>query len=219
MKINVTLTGKMLAACAVLLLGVVLALASTVARGTASGPVNSTAVVRAMIDETDHVTALELAQWLIEKRQDFQLIDIRLPWQFDDYHIPSAVNIPLAQLFEDAGLKQLSRSKRIVVYGLGAGHAAEAQLLLSMKGYNALSLKEGLSAWWEDVATPVSLRSESTSPAGYQQAKRIREQFLGAPGTARPSGPPSPAAEPAPAAPPPAGTPGGKKLKLGRGCS
>lgn len=221
MKVNVTLTGKVLAAGAVIVLGLVLALASTVARGTDSGPLNSAAAIRSIIDETDHVTAVQLAQWLIEKRSDFQLVDIRLPWQFDDYHIPSAVNIPLSQLFEEQGLKQLSRSKKVVVYGLGAGHAAEAQLLLAMKGYNSLSLKEGISAWWNDVITPVSLRSESASPAGYQQARQVREHFLGSSAGTKPGGAPPAAArvEPAPAPPTPGGAPGGKKLKLGRGCS
>ena len=221
MTVNVTLTGKMIAAAAVLLLGVVLALASTVAHGVGAGPVDTAVVVRTIIDEKDHVTAGELAQWLIEKRSDFQLIDIRLPWQYDDYHIPTAINIPLAQLFEDQGLKQLSRTQKVVVYGLGAGHAAEAQLLLSMKGYNALSLKEGLTAWWNDVITPMSLRSESPSPAGYRQAKQLRERFLGAPGgTPSATVPTTSPAEPAPAAPPAQGAPaGGKKLKLGRGCS
>jgi rhodanese-related sulfurtransferase len=221
MKINFTLTGKMMAAGAVLLVGLVLALASTAAHGTDAGPANTAALARSIVDETDHVTAVELAQWLIEKRSDFQLIDIRLPWQFDDYHIPTAVNIPLTALFEEQGLSQLSRTKKVVVYGLGAGHAAEAQLLLSMKGYKALSVKEGISAWWNDVITPVSLRSESTSPAGYRQAKQLREQFLGAPGAAAPAA--APAANPADTAPsttPPSSAPtGGKKLKLGRGCS
>jgi rhodanese-related sulfurtransferase len=221
MKVNITLTGKMLAAGVVLLLGLVLALASTAAQGTGAGPVDSAAMVRAMIDEKDHVTATELAQWVVEKRSDFQLIDIRLPWQFDDYHIPTAINIPLAQLFEDQGLKQLSRTQKVVVYGLGAGHAAEAQLLLSMKGYNALSLKEGLTAWWDNVITPVSLRSDSTSPAGYRQAKQLRERFLGAPGSAQPASAASPSApDSLPSAPPSSAPPaGGKKLKLGRGCS
>jgi rhodanese-related sulfurtransferase len=221
MRYNVTITGKIIAAGVILLAGVILALASAVARGTGAGPVNAPAIVQTIIDEKDHVTAGELANWLVEKRSDFQLIDIRLPWQFDDYHIPTAINIPLAALFSPEGLNKLDRSKKIVVYGLGAGHAAEAQLLLSMKSYNALSLKEGISAWWNDVLTPVSLRSDSTSPAGYQQAKALRQHFLGSTGGAAPApGAAAPApVEVPPAQPAPGAAPGGKKLKLGRGCS
>lgn len=220
MKIEFTLTGKGLAAAAVVFLAVVLALAATMVRGVGAGPVNAPAIVQTIVEEKDHVTPGELANWLVEKRQDFELVDIRQPWQFDDYHIPSAINVPLPQLFQEEGLKKLSREKKIVVYGLGAGHAAQAQLLLSLKGYNAFSLREGISSWWDNVMTPLSLRSESPSPEGYQQAKRLRDYFTG---TAPPSGaaaPPPVAAPPVQAPPqtPSAPTPS-KKLKLGRGCS
>jgi len=48
------------------------------------------------------------------------LIDIRPQWQFEDHHIPTAIHIPLTAVFQDAGLKQLSREKKIVLYGFGA---------------------------------------------------------------------------------------------------
>lgn len=220
MRINVTLTGKSLAAGVVILLGLILAMAGTIARGFDSGPVNAATASRTMLDEKDHVSAGELAQWLIDKRTDYQLVDIRMPWQYDDYHIPTAISIPLADLFQPEGLKKLDRSKKIVVYGLGAGHAAEAQLLLAMKSYNALSLKEGISAWWNEVITPTSLRSESQSPAGYQQARQLRQHFIGGPGAPQPDGTAAPVAPLPPSGPQsPATAPGGRKLKLGRGCS
>lgn len=220
MKLNITLTGKSLAAIAIAFLAVVAAVAGSMARGTGAGPADAAALVQTIVDEKDHVTPGELARWTMEKRQDYQLIDIRAPWQFDDYHIPTAINIPLAQFFEEENLKRLDRSKKIVVYGLGSGHAAETQLLLSMKGYTAYSLHEGISEWWDLIITPTSLRSETQSPAGYQQAKQLREYFMG---TTAPLG----AAEASPALRqvPPAAAPAAqprpeqKKLKLGKGCS
>jgi len=220
MKVDLKVTGKTLAAAAVIFLGVVLATATTIVRGTGAGPVNASAVVQSIVKEEDHVPASQLARWLIEKRTDFQLIDIRESWQFDDYHIPAAVNIPLAQLFDEANLKKLSREKKIVLYGLGTGRAAQAQLLLSMKGYNAYSVPDGIAGWWNDVITPTSLRSEDQTPAGYLQAKQLREYFLGS----TPAGVTTVTPLPLPPAVPPAlttpsGTTPAKKLKLGRGCS
>ena len=220
MKFNFALSGKTLAAFALLFVAVILAVAGTMAHGSGAGPVDSAAIMQGIIDEKDHVTPGELAHWIIEKRQDYQLIDLRQPWQFDDYHIPTAVNVPLGQFFQEANLKQLDRSKKIVVYGLGAGHAAETQLLLQMKGYNAYSVREGISAWWDMVVTPTSLRSESADPAGYQQAKQLREFFFGS----TPSQPKSNAvpAVNVPILPPdtvPGAKPEQKKLKLGKGCS
>ncbi len=218
---NIKITGKRLGAAAVVFLGVLLALAATMARGTGAGPVDAASFAQAIAQDRDHVAPLELARWILEKRQDYQLIDIRPPWQFEDYHVPTAINIPIEQLFQDAGLKELSRGKKIVVYGLGAGHGAEAQLLLSLKGYTAFSLEEGLGGWWDQVMTPVSVRSGTPSPAGYQQAKQLRERFWGATPATGPQMAPS---VPVPEAPPPgpspqAPPPSGQKLKLGRGCS
>ncbi len=220
MKLNLSLSGKQLAAGGALLLGVVLAFGSVISNGAAAGPVDAAAIADIMAAKTDHVTAPELARWLIEKRDDFQLIDIRDPWKYDDYHIPTAINIPLTQLFHPDGLKQLDRSKTIVVYGLGAGHSAQSQLLLSLKGYRSLSLLAGISAWWEQVMTPQSLWSEDQTPQGYRQTREIRNHFMGGPSggqaattTAAPAVPPPPAAtqkEKAPVR---------KKLNLGRGCS
>ncbi len=220
MKVNFVLTGKMMAALALLFVAVVLAVAGTMALGGGAGPVDSAAIMQGIVEEKDHVTPAELAHWIIEKRQDYQLIDLRQPWQYDDYHIPTAINVPLAQFFQEANLKQLDRSKKIVVYGLGAGHAAETQLLLQMKGYNAYSVREGISAWWDQVVTPTSLRSDSTDPAGYQQAKQLREYFFGGAG-APTKGAVAPAVT-APILPPdaqPAAKPEQKKLKIGKGCS
>lgn len=221
MKLNITLTGKALAAIAVAFLAVVAAVAGSMARGASAGPVDTAALVQTIVGEKDHVTPGELAHWIMEKRQDYQLIDIRQPWQYDDYHIPTAINVPLPQFFDDANLKKLDRGKKIVVYGLGSGHPAETQLLLSLKGYNAYSLHEGISEWWDLIMTPTSLRSETQSPAGYQQARQIRDYFLGtshAQGSAA-TPPVSLPAEPPALEPGTKSQPGDKKLKLGKGCS
>jgi rhodanese-related sulfurtransferase len=222
MKIKLILTGKRLAAMVAIFLGVVLAMASSISRGTGAGPVDAAAITEKIVTEKDHVTPVELAHWIIKERQDYQLVDIRQPWQFDDYHIPTAVNIPLSQLFLDAGLSRLSRTKKIVVYGLGAGHSAETQLLLSLRGYDAFSLKAGLSAWWDQVMTPLSVRSDTSSPAGYRQDKQLREHFMGIAPT---GGTQTESSPPLPEVPAPENVPEGKqpssspKLKLGRGCS
>jgi rhodanese-related sulfurtransferase len=216
MQFEIKLGPKAVAAVAVLGAGAVLALAS-LAGGSSTAAVSTEATVEAMISERDHVGATELALWIVEKRADYQLIDIREPWAFDDYHIPTAVNIPLADLFKPANLAKLDRSRKTVVYGLGAGHSAQTQLLLQLKGYPALSLKEGISAWWEEVMTPTSLRGSEPAPSGYQQARQLREQFTGS-GGGRAKGV-SGTTPPAPQTPPAGGpaTPA-KKLKLGRGC-
>src|SRR5512146_3549406 len=116
MKRSITLTGYRLAGIAVLVGLIVLAVVGIAQR---TGAAAADSVVDAIVKESDHVTPTELARWILDKRQDYQLIDIRDPWHFDDYHIPTASNIPFAQFFTDANLKRLDRNKKIVVYSLG----------------------------------------------------------------------------------------------------
>jgi rhodanese-related sulfurtransferase len=221
MKREFILTGKSLAALAAIFLGVVIALVTTIAQGSAALPLDAAAATRDMAKEKDHITPLELARWIVEKRQDYQLIDIRQPWQFDDYHIPTAISIPFPQLFQTDNLKKLSRQKKVVLYGLGAGHAAQGQLLLSLKGYKAYSLREGLSAWWDDVMTPTSLRpATEDSPAGYQEARKLRGYFSGQAPAAEAAAPAQVAPPPLPATQQPSPEKKEKQqLRLGRGCS
>jgi len=220
MRFELRLAGKRLAAAIIVFLAVVLALAATMAKGTGPGSVNAEAAVQTIDAGRDQVTPGELARWILEKRQDYQLVDIRPAWQFDDYHIPTAIDIPLTTLFQDSGMKQLSREKKIVLYGFGAGHAAQAQLLLSIKGYRAYSLGDGIVDWWEAIMTPSSIRTDPPNPTGYREAKQLRDHFMGG---AAPSatGPAAPLALPPSSPPqaPPQIIPPKSKLKLGRGCS
>ena len=218
MKVDLQLSGKALAAGATLFLGVLLAFSSVLAQGGGAGPVNAASIAEVIVAEADHVTPEEMAQWLIEERDDYQLVDIRSPWQYDDYHIPTAVNIPLPVLFEADGLQRLSRGKKVVVYGLGAGHSAQAQMLLALKGFDAYSVRAGISAWWAEIMTPLSLWDEGMDPAGYQRARQIRMRFMGGPaGEAVAAETPAAVAPPPPAA---AKKPARRnKLNLGRGCS
>ena len=72
MKVELKLNGKTVAAATLVFLGIVLATATTIVRGTGAGPVNASALVQTIVKEEDHVTPGQLAQWLIEKRTDFQ---------------------------------------------------------------------------------------------------------------------------------------------------
>lgn len=198
MRCSVELTGTRIAAFVIVLLAVLAVMAAVIHRSVRAS--ETAAAAETMAKDSGQVTAAELAQWLLEKRQDYQLVDLREPWHFDDYHIPSAVNISSAALFQPESLKQLDRQKKIVVYSLGAGDAAKAQLLLSMKGYRAFALEDGIIGWWDAIMTPTSIRSARPSSSGYQQARQLREFFMSGSTAAAPpaSAMPAPAAGPAP---------------------
>jgi len=238
MRRSIVLTGNRLAVVGIVFVAVVLVAAAVISRKVRAA--ETAAAVQAATKDASQVTAGELAQWIVEKRQDYQLIDLRDPWQFDDYHIPTAANIPFAQLFGSEG--RLDKNKKIVVYGLGAGRSAQTQLLLAMKGYQAYALNDGIIAWWDEIMTPTSIRSANPQSSGYQQARQLREYFMTGgraiepPAAAAPvpQSPPAaapaqnvkkPAAKPAvkpaakPAETPPPSDKEKDRLKLGTGCS
>jgi rhodanese-related sulfurtransferase len=169
----------------------------------------------------DHVTPAELAAWIIEGRSDYRLVDIRDPKAYAEYHIPTAENVPLATLLDGS----LGRTDKIVLYGEGGIHAAQAWTALEGRGYtHVYTLLEGLDAWKEDVLFPVMPRNPSPEQqARFERTAQVARFFGGqpraaaAPGAA-PMALPTPAAAPAVAAPTlPAGAGGGPKKKR-EGC-
>jgi rhodanese-related sulfurtransferase len=172
--------------------------------------------------QEDHVSPHELAAWIIEGRSDYRLVDIRDEKAFAEYHIPTAENIPLATVPDGA----LSRADKIVLYGRGAVHAAQAWMVLRGLGYpRVYTLALGLEAWKDDVLFPVMPQSpDPEQQARFERAAEVAKYFGGQPrAAAAPGAAASPALPTQPAvptvAPPtlPGGARGGPKKKR-EGC-
>ena len=98
--------------------------------------------------EQDHVTAVELAQWIRARRPGLRVIDLRTPAEFDRYHVPSSVNVPLPQLVA----QDFPRGDTLVLVSDGGGHAAQGWVLMQVRGYaHVYFLRGGLQEWDEDV--------------------------------------------------------------------
>ncbi len=171
----------------------------------------------AVAGEADHVTARELADWILAGRSDYRLLDLRPGAEYAKYHIPPAESAPLAGLLD----VPLARNERIVLYSDGGIHGAQAWLLLRAKGYPAVySLLGGLEGWRNEVLFP-ALPDEATAE-GRAEAERMRfvsGHFGGTPRDASgaataPAAFEMPKVE-APAAAPAASAPAPKKKKEG----
>ncbi len=131
--------------------------------------------------QVDHVSAVELADWIIKNRADYRLVDLRTEKEFAEYAIPTAENIPLAGL-TDAGLQ---RNEKIILYSEGGIHSAQAWFLLKAKGYKSVyMLFGGLDEWKDQVLFPA--QPENPSPerlAVFAKAKEVSKYFGGTPQT------------------------------------
>ncbi|NUM76437.1 rhodanese-like domain-containing protein [candidate division KSB1 bacterium] len=135
-----------------ILLGVLLAFSPAGTRKAAT--FSPQALAEAINNESDHLTAEELAKWLIDKKPDLRVVDMRSVEEFAQYHIPSAVNIPFNKLFENEARETLSTDKTIVLYSNGGTHAAQAWVLLKQLGIESFVLLGGLNYWTEAILNP-----------------------------------------------------------------
>jgi sulfur-carrier protein adenylyltransferase/sulfurtransferase len=95
------------------------------------------------------ITAKELKEW-IDKKVDFQLIDVREPHEFEDMNLKGEL-IPMGDVMDNAD--KISKDKKVVIHcRSGKRSAAVIQALESQLGYNNLyNLKGGILAYIEDV--------------------------------------------------------------------
>jgi rhodanese-related sulfurtransferase len=98
--------------------------------------------------ERDHVTAVELARWIRDRRTGLRVLDLRTRAEFDRYHVPSSVNVPLPELVA----REFPRGDTLVLVSEAGGHAAQGWVLMQARGYaNVYFLRGGLQEWEEDV--------------------------------------------------------------------
>ena len=135
-----------------ILLGALLALSPAGTRQAST--VSPQALAEAITNESDHLAAEELAKWLIDKKSDLLVVDLRSAEEFARYHIPSAVNIAFNKLFEPQAQELFTKDKTIVLYSNGGTHAAQAWVLLKQMGVESLVLLGGLNYWAEAILNP-----------------------------------------------------------------
>jgi rhodanese-related sulfurtransferase/DNA-binding MarR family transcriptional regulator len=123
------------------------------------GERNSAEIARVMAgyfharDEFDPVSRQELLDRL--RCGAAAVLDVRPEDEFDMGHLPSALNIPLAQL--ERRLAELPPNREIVAYCRGPWCVLsfEAVALLRKKGYRARRLEDGFPEW-KMAGLPVS---------------------------------------------------------------
>ena len=128
----------------------------------------------------DRVAVQQLAEWIVESKQDYKLIDIRDDQSYQDGHIDGAVNIPMAMLVKPDSLKELSGMK-VIVYSNGSENAAKAAVMLRLMGLDSYLLSGGYNAWHQHVLNPdipVQVADDETPQVALQRA--IACHFSGA---------------------------------------
>ena len=80
----------------------------------------------------DHIEVEELADWIIQGKIDYRLLDLRDEISFKEYHIPTAENVQIENLMT----YPIERNEKIILYSDGGIHSSQAWFLLKSKGFN-----------------------------------------------------------------------------------
>jgi len=134
----------------------------------------------------DLVRAPQLADWIIQDRNDFRLVDLRSEKDFATYHIPTAQNLSLASLSADFA----PHNEKILLCSEDGLDATKAWFLLHAQGYKSVYVLDGgMRAWQESVLYP--RKTADLSPEAFEKQELVARFFGGSAQLPVPNGPAS----------------------------
>ena len=111
-----------------------------------------------------YFTPDEVAHMVVTKDPSLVLIDVRAETEYEKFHLPGAINIPLSSLLDENWKDYIDQDLRYnVFYANGTVNANQAWMLTRQLGYqNNYVLQGGLNYWVESIMNPT--KPGSTSP-------------------------------------------------------
>lgn len=106
----------------------------------------------------------QIADMIINKDPSFLLIDVRAQNEYEKFHLPGAINIPLSDILSKEWTDYLNQDTRQnIFYSNSSVKANEAWMIAVQLGYkNNYVLQGGLNYWVETIMNPDA--PKSTSP-------------------------------------------------------
>ncbi|ARV60464.1 molybdenum cofactor biosynthesis protein MoeB [Nostocales cyanobacterium HT-58-2] len=104
--------------------------------------------------ETSEITVQELKQLLDSGTDDFVLLDVRNPHEYEIAKIPGAVLIPLSDIENGQGVtqvKELLNGHRLIAHCKSGMRSAKALGILKEAGIDGTNVKGGILAWSQEI--------------------------------------------------------------------
>jgi len=110
--------------------------------------------------ETDvpEMTVQELKQVMEQNADDYVLIDVRNPNEYEIAKIPGGTLIPLSEIEEGDGVekvKELTNGHRLIAHCKMGARSAKALRILKDAGVEGINLKGGIRAWSQEIDSSV----------------------------------------------------------------
>ncbi|NJO93479.1 MAG: molybdopterin-synthase adenylyltransferase MoeB [Hydrococcus sp. RM1_1_31] len=104
--------------------------------------------------ETPEMTVKELKDLLDSSANDYVLIDVRNPNEYEIAKIPGSVLIPLPDIENGSGVekvKEIVNGHRLIAHCKMGGRSAKALGILKQAGIEGINVKGGITAWSREV--------------------------------------------------------------------
>lgn len=108
--------------------------------------------------EVPEMTVQELKQLMEQGTNDYVLIDVRNPNEYEIAKIPGATLIPLPEIEEGNGIekvKELTNGHRLIAHCKMGGRSAKALRILKEAGLDGTNVKGGIRAWSQEIDSSV----------------------------------------------------------------
>jgi len=122
--------------------------------------------------EEDHVTALELAAWIKDRKPGLRVIDLRPEKEFEEYHLPRAEWMTFEQLLS----AHFAKDETVVLISDGGAHAAQGWVFLRALGHEQVYfLRGGVGEWLDEVMNPPKTTELSRYFGGVARGNRTAD--------------------------------------------
>lgn len=104
--------------------------------------------------EIPEMSVQQLKQLLDSSADEFVLLDVRNPNEYEIARIPGSVLVPLTEIERGEGVAQvraLLNGNRLIVYCKLGGRSAKALALLKQAGIEGTNVKGGIQVWSQEV--------------------------------------------------------------------
>jgi len=84
---------------------------------------------------------------LFDRRDEYQFVDVREPYEWAAGRIEGAIHLPLAALMAGGEDDRLDRDRPIIAVCRSGNRSELATMMLRARGYEAFNMEGGMEAW------------------------------------------------------------------------
>ncbi len=118
-----------------------------------------------IMDESRFISSDDLAKSIINGDPSIQLIDVRPETEFNKFHLPGAISVPLEKIMDEEFIDYFDQDiRKNIIYSNGTVYSGQAWMLLRRHKFpNLTILQGGLNNWAKTILQPVEPEQTASS--------------------------------------------------------